>query len=108
MLGARSRRCDSYRSPKIESMDVDVNVDSVPEELENGTGAAAADGVTPLETAIAERDRLAAEKAELLDRNLRAQAEFQNFRKRAERERVEWVEYASTEAVRALLPMLDD
>jgi molecular chaperone GrpE len=89
-------------------MDVDVKVDSVSQEIENEGAAAPADGSTPLDTVIAERDRLAAEKAELLDRNLRAQAEFQNFRKRAERERVEWVEYASTEAVRALLPVLDD
>ena len=56
----------------------------------------------------AERDQLAAEKAELQDRFLRAQAEFQNSRKRAEKERVEFAEYASTEAVRALLPILDD
>jgi len=44
----------------------------------------------------------------LQDRFLRAQAEFQNSRKRAEKERVEFAEYASTEAVRALLPILDD
>ena len=56
----------------------------------------------------AERDQLAAEKAELQDRFLRSQAEFQNLRKRVEKERVELHEYASTEAVRALLPILDD
>ena len=55
-----------------------------------------------------ERDQLAAEKAELQDRYLRLQAEFQNSRKRAERDRAEFAEYASTEAVRALLPILDD
>ena len=57
---------------------------------------------------IAERDRLAAEKAELQDRHLRAQAEFQNLRRRIEKEKLEWHEYAATEAVRALLPILDD
>jgi molecular chaperone GrpE len=56
----------------------------------------------------AERDRLAAELAELQDRYLRAQAEFQNSRRRADREKVEFVEYASMEAVRTLLPVLDD
>src|SRR5579862_3190300 len=56
----------------------------------------------------AERDQLAAEKAELLDRNLRGQAEFQNLRKRVERERVELFEYASLETLRTLLPILDD
>ena len=55
-----------------------------------------------------ELDQLAGEKAELQDRLLRAQAEFQNSRKRMERERGELYEYASMEAVRALLPVLDD
>ena len=55
-----------------------------------------------------ERDRLLAEKAELQDLVLRGQAEFQNFRKRVEKERLEFAEYSSTEAVRALLPIVDD
>lgn len=55
-----------------------------------------------------ELDQLATEKSDLHDRLLRAQAEFQNFRKRVERERGELFEYASMEAVRALLPVLDD
>jgi molecular chaperone GrpE len=59
-------------------------------------------------SAAAERDRLAAENAELQDRFLRSQAEFQNFRRRVEKEKIEFLEYASTEAVRALLPILDD
>ena len=63
---------------------------------------------SPLEALTAERDRLAAEKAELQDLLLRGQAEFQNFRKRVEKERVEFAEYSSTEAVRAMLPIIDD
>lgn len=55
-----------------------------------------------------ERDQLAAEKAELHDRYLRLQAEFQNARRRAEKDRAEFAEYAATEAIRALLPILDD
>jgi molecular chaperone GrpE len=48
------------------------------------------------------------QKAEWQDRLLRTQAEFQNFRRRAEREKVDLLEYASTEAVRPLLAVLDD
>ena len=66
------------------------------------------DPAASLAAVTAERDQLAAEKAELHDRLLRAQAEFQNFKKRNERERVELFEYASMEAVRVLLPILDD
>lgn len=51
---------------------------------------------------------LAAEKAELNDRLLRGQAEFQNLRRRIEKEKAEWHEYAATGAVGALLPILDD
>jgi molecular chaperone GrpE len=56
----------------------------------------------------AERDRLIAEKNDLQDRLLRRQAEFDNFRRRAEREKTDVLEYANTETVRALLPILDD
>ncbi|MEP6963583.1 MAG: nucleotide exchange factor GrpE, partial [Acidobacteriota bacterium] len=49
-----------------------------------------------------------AERAELQDRILRTHAEFQNFRRRVEKERLELSEYASMEAVRSLLPVFDD
>ncbi|MEQ1884413.1 MAG: nucleotide exchange factor GrpE [Bryobacteraceae bacterium] len=78
-----------------------------PAEVDDaGTGAAA--DSDPLAVLMAERDSLLAEATDLKDRVLRGQAEFQNFRKRAERERAEFAEYASTEAVRALLPIIDD
>ncbi|MDZ4797454.1 MAG: nucleotide exchange factor GrpE [Bryobacteraceae bacterium] len=48
------------------------------------------------------------QKAELQDRLMRMQAEFDNFRKRSERERMEYAEYAGEMTVRSLLPMLDD
>jgi len=48
------------------------------------------------------------ERADLQDRLLRRQAEFDNFRRRAERERADVLEYANTQTVRALLPILDD
>jgi molecular chaperone GrpE len=60
------------------------------------------------DSAAAERDRLAAEKAELEDRLLRARAEFQNARMRAERERSDYLQFASSDLVRNLLPVLDD
>lgn len=66
------------------------------------------DAVAQLAALTAERDQLAAEKAELQDRNLRQSAEFQNFRRRVSNEKLELVEYAASEAVRSLLPVLDD
>jgi len=60
------------------------------------------------EVVRAERDRLLEEKLDLQDRLLRRTAEFDNFRRRVEREKSEIAEYANTETVRALLPLLDD
>ncbi|MBV9301463.1 MAG: nucleotide exchange factor GrpE [Acidobacteriaceae bacterium] len=56
----------------------------------------------------AERDRLSREKAELQDLLQRRQAEFENFRRRAERERSELFEFATMDVVKTLLPILDD
>ena len=82
---------------------------------ENGKSAIAENGEsqesTPVEpqapTPEAE-ERLAQENGELKDRLLRLQAEFENFRKRTERERLEFFEYAGEQIVRSLLPILDD
>jgi molecular chaperone GrpE len=61
-----------------------------------------------LAAVTAERDQLATEKAELHDRMLRTRAEFDNARRRAERERSDFLQYAGMELVRDLLPVLDD
>lgn len=55
-----------------------------------------------------ERDRLAKEKSELQELLQRRQAEFENYRRRVERERSELFEYAAMDTVKALLPVLDD
>ncbi len=55
-----------------------------------------------------ERDRLKKEKAELQDLLQRRQADFENYRRRVERERGELLEFASMDTIKALLPVLDD
>lgn len=62
----------------------------------------------PSDLSSMERDRLVKEKAELQDLLQRRQAEFENFKRRGERERSEIFEYAAMESVKALLPVLDD
>lgn len=90
-------------------MDEDkVLADENPAPKETGVPAETADLATQLAAVTADRDRLAAEKAELLDRFLRRQAEFENFRRRVERDRAEFLEFAGMESVRAILPILDD
>ena len=58
-------------------------------------------GVPDTETLTRERD-------EFKDLLLRKTAEFDNYRKRVERERREQAEWAASELVRNLLPVLDD
>jgi molecular chaperone GrpE len=82
---------------------------TIPEdEKSSAEGASSADLAVPLITVTAERDRLAAEKAELTDRLLRRSADFDNFRKRAERDRSDFLQFAGMEFVREMLPILDD
>jgi molecular chaperone GrpE len=56
----------------------------------------------------AERDGFKVERDELKDLLLRRQAEFDNFRKRSERERSDYLQYAAMDSVKDLLPIVDD
>ncbi len=69
----------------------------------------------PVETAegriaalTAERDQLAAAKAELEDRMLRLRAEFDNARRRGDRERSEFLQFAAMDLIMQLLPVVDN
>lgn len=61
-----------------------------------------------LAAVTAERDQLLAEKNDYYDRLLRARAEFDNARRRAERERSDFLQFAAMDLVRDILPVLDD
>ena len=68
--------------------------------LRSGSAGQCAHGRAP--------DRPTAEKAELNDLLLRRTADFENFRKRAERDRYDFLQFAGMEFVREMLPILDD
>lgn len=51
--------------------------------------------------------RLRSEKEELYDRLLRVQAELENFRKRIQREKEDFLQHANTDLIHSLLPALD-
>lgn len=55
----------------------------------------------------AEFEQLKTERDQLVDRLARLQAEFENARKRSERERVEFRDYATGNVVEQFLPVLD-
>ena len=69
-------------------------------------GDAADDGAEPGE--ISELDEVRAERDELKDRFVRALAELENTRKRAERDRREAEQYGGSKLARDLLPVYDN
>jgi molecular chaperone GrpE len=55
----------------------------------------------------AELQKLKAERDSLLDRLARAQAEFENARRRASKEQQDFRDYAAADTIKALLPVID-
>ena len=77
-----------------------------PDQTSENTPATTVEG--QLAAVTAERDELAAEKAELQDRLRRNLADFDNARKRFEQQRSDFVQFAAMDLVREILPILDD
>ena len=71
-----------------------------PEKGSRAEASSPASEATELQKVLAERDTL-------LDRLARLQAEFENARKRAAREQQEFRDFATADAIKALLPALD-
>jgi molecular chaperone GrpE len=67
------------------------------------TGAEAPDAPEPNPA-----DALQKERDDLFDRLLRKTAEFDNFRKRVERDRKDMIEFAAADTIAELLPIVDD
>ena len=86
----------------------DLPEDPRPEETKPEDSTVLTGAAEQVAALAAERDQLANEKKELQDLLQRRQADFENFRKRSERERTELFEYASMDSIKALLPVLDD
>ena len=77
----------------------------------NGTGAAEPeqpDQASPEEVLRSELERVEAERAELHDKLLRTQADFENIRKRLQKEKEDVVRYAASDTIKSLLPIVDD
>jgi molecular chaperone GrpE len=68
-----------------------------------GAGASAVAEGSP----EAELQKLRAERDSLLDRLARAQAEFENARRRAGKEQQEFRDYATIDVIKSLLPVID-
>ena len=90
-----------------------MNLDhELPPAEENNASALQPDAeaggkVAPAEDLETELERARSERAAYLDRAARIQAEFENYRKRSEKQQQEFKEYALAGAMTTLLPILD-
>jgi molecular chaperone GrpE len=96
----------------VDSQNPNSNVSDVspdrPDDASDGNNLPAETLEGQLAAVTAERDQLAAEKNDLYDRLLRARAEFDNARRRAERDKTDFLQFAAMDLVKDILPILDD
>lgn len=77
------------------------------DERPSGASANATAAAGEVPGSEAELQKLKAERDSLLDRLARAQAEFENARRRASREQQEFRDYATMDGIKSLLPVID-
>jgi len=82
--------------------------DAANPETVNETSATALDAGARIEFLEQELTKIEAEKQDLLRLAQSRQAEFENYRRRSEKERHETVDMAAADAVKTLLPIIDD
>jgi molecular chaperone GrpE len=91
---------------KSEAKNAGLDLDR---ELPAGDGDEATTEARGAESSVTESEiqKLKAERDSLLDRLARAQAEFENARRRASKEQQEFRDYAVADAIKSLLPAMD-
>ena len=83
----------------IDSEDVTQNTDNVSEEIET---------LTEEVHELSEAEKLQAELYELKDKYLRLYSDFDNFRKRTAKEKLEMIHSASERVIVDIIPVIDD
>jgi len=85
------------------------SVEQIEHEMEKAAQEAAGDAPTPPPAAAPVTDEaLVKENRDLKDRVLRTLADYENYRKRADREKQDYFKYALADTIRDLLPVLDN
>jgi molecular chaperone GrpE len=103
---AETENTEKQQAQNLNNTGDDMKVDANQDELTEGTpSTAVAETMTGLHE---ECDRLRTERDGLMDRLARLQAEFDNARKREQRERADYRSFAIGDAVEQFLPVLDN
>lgn len=84
--------------------DTDGSVEDIEREMQETAQEAAADPAV----AASGADAVRVENLQLKDRVLRTLADFENFRKRTDREKADFFKYALTGILKDILPVLDN
>ncbi len=91
---------------KAENAEKDLHKEEIVNN-EDAVNEAPEQGI-PSAEALSEEDKLREELAKEKDKFLRLFAEFENFKKRTSKERMELFKTANQEVLQAMLPVLDD
>ncbi len=91
------------KKDKIEELE-----NEVVNELTNEAETETAEQEESQEESVDETEELKARVAELEDRNLRMMAEFENYRRRTNKEKLDLIETAGERIFRDMLPLIDD
>lgn len=86
---------------------LDLEHELPPADGDENPSQSAASGTGESSGPAGELQKLKAERDSLLDRLARAQAEFENARRRAAKEQQDFRDYAAADSIRPLLPVLD-
>jgi molecular chaperone GrpE len=102
----------SAEKPEDQSINSQNNETGNTPDIENrGTGEDATDGTPPVTGSDKQADALRATEeklAEMQDRYIRLSAEFDNYRKRTLREKIELTKHAGEDILISIVPVLDD
>lgn len=98
--------CDEMEENK-EKKDLEETVDEPKEEVKEKPKTEP-DKEESAEENLTEEEKLKAELAEQKDKYLRVMAEYDNFRKRTAKERLELISTAKADAVTQILPVIDN
>jgi molecular chaperone GrpE len=97
------------KNKKIVSKDIDTKEKTI---MENEDEKVKDTATSEFPCDDTEKDKLIAEQKakieELSDKHLRLYAEFDNYRKRAIKERIDLIKTASADIIKSMLPVLDD
>jgi len=98
----------SNGKPEVETQRLDVEHELPMGEKDEASSASSGGAVAEPAGPESELQKLKAERDSLLDRLARAQAEFENARRRAAKEQQDFRDFAMADAIKSLLPVIDN